>query len=206
MMMKFLTSALPALLILTPTAVAQAQDTSDGYSSPCAAAPFTDWDFWIGDWVAFDYTSGIVQGIDRVEKINDGCVILQDWSQMTDRYRAPNSPDRYSGISFSTIVATPSGPAWSQGWVGNSGGLITLTGGLDENGTMVIESAEFPAQDGQIAKRVWYWDPEDDGSVHSWGELYLRAPDGSFGDPQIPWNLRYVSRHVVEPLAVQDTD
>lgn len=187
-----------AALTVSP---ASAQDSSAEFANPCDSAPFTDWDFWVGDWVAFDYDTGIVQGIDRVEKINNGCVILQDWSQMTDRFRAPGAPFRYAGVSFSTLTATPAGPAWSQSWVGNTGGMITLTGGLNDEGTMVIESAEFPTQNGQIAKRIWYWDPEEDGSVHSWGEIYVRDTDGEFGEPQIPWNLRYVARHAAPNLS-----
>ncbi len=32
---------------------------NDGFSNPCAAAPFTDFDLWVGDWVAF-YYAGLV--------------------------------------------------------------------------------------------------------------------------------------------------
>ena len=210
---QFLITALAAGLLINAPAPAQtqaqvqtqAQTQDQAFSNPCDTAPFTDWDFWIGEWVAFDYDTGVVQGIDRVEKINNGCVIHQDWSQMTDRYRAQGYDQRYAGMSFNTVVLTADGPAWEQTWVAHYGGLIRLVGGLDEDGRMVIRTTEFAIQDGQFAKRVWYWDPEEDGSIHSWGEIYVRDGDGEYPDEptNIPWNLRYVSRHVSDPLIAQ---
>ena len=199
--MKSITSgAVSAVFLLAATpseihAQTGSQDSQTPFANPCDSAPFTDFDFWVGDWVAFDYDTGVVQGIDRIEKINNGCVILQKWSQMTDRYRAPGADFKYGGISMNTVIGTSDGPRWQQNWVSNYGGMVTLTGGLDAEGRMVIETAEFPVQNNQIAKRIWYWEPEEDGTIHSWGEIYLRDPDGEFGEPQIPWNLRYVSRH-----------
>ena len=86
----------------------------DEYVNPCDSAPFTDFDFWVGDWVAFDSNTRVVQGIDRIKKINDGCAIMQDWSQMTDRYRAQGSPDRYAGVSLNSVIQ---GGRWQQVWV-----------------------------------------------------------------------------------------
>ncbi len=202
-------SCLTALLAISTAMPALAQDSQatppTAFSNPCSAAPFTDWDFWVGDWIAFDFDTGIVQGDDRVEKVNNGCVILQDWSQMTDRFRTPGAEFRYAGISFSTVVGTADRPVWRQTWIGNTGGAITLTGGLNDDGTMVIKSTEFPIQNGQFAKRIWYWDPEEDGSVHSWGEIYTRDADSEFAEEPatLPWNLRYVSRHAISPLVEQ---
>ncbi len=176
--------------------------TSAPFSNPCDAPPLTDFAFWVGDWVAFDYDTGVVQGIDRIHKINNGCTLMQDWSQMTDRYRAPGGDFRYAGVSFNAVL--PDGQ-WQQVWVGNYGGAITMTGGLDEDGTMTLRSAEFPTQDGAIAQRTWYWDPLDDGSIHSWGEIRQKnSPDDEWGEPVIPWNLRYVRRNTAPNLVAAD--
>ncbi|GJL95846.1 MAG: hypothetical protein DHS20C05_22510 [Hyphococcus sp.] len=169
-----------------------AQNATDNtFEPPCLKEPITDFDFWVGDWVAFDYDTGIVQGIDRIEKINNGCAVFQNWTQLTDRYRANGSPFRYAGISLSSVL--PSGK-WQQVWVGNYGGTAVLTGGLDEEGTMVITTAEAQAQNGATFKRSWYWDPQDDGTLHSWGEVFIKNKDGTWSEPTIPWNLRYVPR------------
>lgn len=204
--MKRYASTLATLLVLAGIpAHAQTSDTSTEFSNPCEGELFSQWDFWVGEWVAFDYDTGVVQGIDRIEKINNGCVILQDWSQMTDRFRAQGYDQRYAGMSFNTVIATPDGPVWEQTWVAHYGGSIRLTGNLDNAGTMVIETEEFPIQNNQLAKRIWYWDPQEDGSIHSWGEIYVRSADEEFPtEPtNIPWNLRYVSRHVSTPLVAQ---
>ncbi len=180
-----LTLASAAVLTIGQSALAQ-----EPYQPPCESAPFTNFDFWVGDWVAFDVNTGVVQGVDRVEKINDGCTILQEWSQLTDRYRIPDSPLRYSGVSFNSL--TPAG--WQQVWVGSGGGTVTLTGGLDENGTMILNTPEATAQTGQVFKRTWYWDPQEDGTIHSWGEIRTKNEDGSWSEPTIPWDLRYLPR------------
>ena len=66
------------LLAMSHAAPSFAQ-TPDGqgtaYVNPCSTAPITDFDFWVGDWVAFDYDTGVVQGIDRIQKTNNGCVL-----------------------------------------------------------------------------------------------------------------------------------
>lgn len=177
-------------LALTSVSTAVAQDS---YQHPCATGPATAFDFWVGDWVVFDTNTGVVQGIDRIEKINEGCALFQEWRQMTDRFRAPGAPDRYAGISLSSVIT---GGGWQQVWVGVGGGTITVSGGLDEEGTMVLESAPATAQNGQVFKRKWHWDPKPDGTVHSWGEIRTQNEDGSWSDPTVPWDIQYVRRSV----------
>ena len=166
---------------------------SDGaFSNRCEAAPNTDFDFWVGDWVAFDFDTGVVQGIDRIHKTNNGCVIYQDWTQMTDRYRAPGADFRYAGVSFNSTLQNGD---WQQIWVGNTGGTINMVGRLNDDGTMVLTGEEVKTQNGKIAYQTWYWDPADDGTIHSWGEVRVKdKADDPWGEPTIPWNLRYVPR------------
>ena len=72
---------------------------------------------------------------------------------------------------------------------------------------MVLETPEATAQTGQVFKRIWYWDPQEDGSIHSWGEVLIKNEDGSWADPQIPWDLRYVKRSDAPNLsAAPDTE
>jgi len=196
-----LSTAAPSLAF----AQTQSQPAAEFYN-PCESEAFAEWDFWIGDWVAFDYDTGVVQGIDRIEKINNGCVIVQDWSQMTDRYRSPGSPDRYAGISYNTLVPGADGPVWEQTWISQYGGVVRLRGGLDADGRIVISTPEFPTQSGQIAMRTWYWAPLDGGRIHSWGEVRVRDEGGAFAEPTIPWNLIYVSRHDIPNLIAVTED
>lgn len=190
---------LPCLTLIGLPAPVLAQTappaSPDEYVNVCDSAPYTDFDFWVGDWVAIDYDSGVVQGIDRVEKIADGCAIHQDWTQLTDRYRTPGAPVRYFGESI-TAPINPPGGGWQQVWVNQGGGgAITLRGGLDADGTMVIATDEREAPDGRFFRQVWYWDPLDAGRIHSWGEVQIRQADESeYSQIQVPWNLMYIPR------------
>jgi hypothetical protein len=200
--MTITTHAALAALAALAAAPAAAQD-GDGGAAPdfvnrCESAPFTDFDFWVGDWVAFDADSGVVQGIDRIETTLHGCALVQQWTPLTDRYRAAGAPYRFDGMSVNSVL--PDG-SWQQVWVGAYGGTIVTTGGLDEAGTMVLETPPFEAADGKTYDRRWYWDPQDDGTIRSWGEFRSMNEDGSWSEPQTPWNLRYVRRADAPNLA-----
>ncbi len=122
---------------------------------------------------------------------------------MTDAYRSPGAPYRYAGVSFSSVI----GPGkWQQVWVGNGGGTITLTGGLTKDGVMELTSPETKLANGSVIKRTWRWQKEEDGSVHSWGEIKNKGEDGVWTEPTIAWNIRYVSRHKVSPLMVKTAE
>lgn len=190
--------ALLAAGLAAGAAHSQASEGDDsGFTDPCSAAPFTEFDFWVGEWVAFDMETGIAQGIDRIERRQRGCVIHQEWTQMTDRFRTPGAPYRYAGMSISALIP---GPRWQQVWVGNAGGAITLQGELRESDGAMVMTQEFTGPDDVHYHRTWYWKPEADGTVHSWGEIRTREDDGEWGEPQIPWNLRYVRRSMAGNL------
>lgn len=189
-----------SIIITTVTAVsigisggafAQAADGAGEFANPCEAAPLIDFDFWVGEWVAVDSNTGVVQGIDRIEKINNGCSLFQDWSQMTDRFRTAGAPYRYAGVSFNSVM---SDGRWQQVWVGNGGGTIIVAGGLNEEGTMVLTSGELTASNGTSYDRTWYWDPMEDGTIHSWGENRTLDGDGTWSEPTVPWDLLYIPR------------
>ncbi|MEM9233980.1 MAG: hypothetical protein AAGA69_07030, partial [Pseudomonadota bacterium] len=190
--LPMLKSPVAALLtIFLMPGVAQAQNDA-AFVNPCTQGVATDFDYWVGDWVAFDSNTGEVQGIDRIETINNGCTLFQDWRQMTDRYRSPDAPYRYAGISFSYVDGAG---VWHQTWVSNGGGPITLKGGLDDKGTMTLRTEEAPGRDNNFFYRVWRWEPQEDGSIRSWGEIFVRPADGDYADePVIPWDIRYVRR------------
>lgn len=198
-----LASAIAFTALASVSVQAQTAAPDGPFQNPCHASPATDFDFWVGDWVAFDSNTGVVQGIDKIHKTNNGCVLVQDWSQMTDRYRAPGADFRYAGMSFNSVL--PDG-RWQQVWVGNYGGTITLAGGLDEAGRMVISSEPSVSGSGQTFKRTWYWEKLGDDEVHSWGEIRTQNDDGSWSEPTVPWDIRYVRRAVSPNLVAGETD
>lgn len=188
--------ALGAALAAGLITAAHAQNST--FQNPCHSPPYTDFDFWVGEWVAFDYDTGVVEGIDMVTREINGCVLMQDWIQLTDTFRYENQPDRFEGLSFNSLTMDGQ---WQQVWDGNTGGTITLVGGLDDEGRMVLTTALLHAEpQGFDYRRTFTWEPQDDGTLHVWGEIQIRNEDGTWRDPVIEWNLRQVRRTDVGPL------
>lgn len=69
---------------------------------------------------------------------------------------------------------------WHQSWIDNNGGHIQLSGGLDENGVMVLQSqwVEFTDRAGNKRKtrHRWHWAPQEDGTIHNWGSQQAELP------------------------------
>lgn len=171
--------SLLALLVLAAIDLPARQNADPGYVPPCegkvwwseSKASFEDFDFWLGEWQVYDRESGQLMGIDRIEKIHRGCALQQHWSQMNDRFLTPGAPRRYSGGSFSALGADGK---WHQTWLDASGGFLPVEGSLNDEGVMVLESAdwiEFTTRDGRHLKLKyrWHWAPQEDGSIHNWG-------------------------------------
>lgn len=133
-------------------------------------AGFSDFDFWIGVWQVFDRKTGLMVGLDDVEKELRDCVIVQNWTHMNDIYTAPGSTLRMQGMSFTGLAVDG---LWHQTWVDNNGFRVSLVGELDDKGAMVLESdwLEFNNRNGTRAMRKyrWHWDPREDGTVHNFG-------------------------------------
>lgn len=140
-------------------------------------ATYTDFDFWVGEWQAFDRKSGRLLGLDVIEKDLGGCLLTQRWRQFDDRYKLPGVPHRLRGAAYTSLGVDG---LWHQIWVDNSGSWIPVRGGLDADGTMVLESdwQQFSNRQGQTVRLRyrWQWRPKTDGTIHSWGEI--GTPDG----------------------------
>lgn len=105
----------------------------DKNANPCAYQPESkQFDFWVGDWTVT--VSGSPVGESRVEKILNGCVLLENWT----------SAGGGSGKSFN--LYDPEQKRWRQTWV-NSGGQITdYAGGLDAKGNLVFTAHDLMPQ------------------------------------------------------------
>lgn len=93
----------------------------------------TSWfDFWVGDWALTwkDGKGNVVHGENKISKIHNGKVILEEFS-------APSLA--YTGSSYS--VFNPQRKEWKQTWVDSQGGYITLTG-RKEGDTRIFETTE----------------------------------------------------------------
>jgi hypothetical protein len=117
-----------------------AQPTKSSY---CTAPEYRQFDFWIGDWDAFDVDNPIkpVARV-RVDRILDGCVVREDYQDTTGK----------KGQSFSIYDA--SRKVWHQSWVTNHGELLQLDGKFQSN-EMVLTAVDRSEGKERLARGVW---------------------------------------------------
>lgn len=144
-----------------------------------SSTKYEDFDFWVGEWQVVTTEGGELRGYDKIKMIHNGCVMLQEWHQMDDLFSSPDAPVRLRGTSLTGVDAAGQ---WRQLWTDNSGSNMLLTGGLDEKGVMTLRSEwiEVPTKDGKTVKvrNLWYWDPQEDGTIHNWGEQQSESETG----------------------------
>ena len=46
---------------------------------PCAAGPYREFDFWVGEWDVRD-AEGKVAGVNRIASEENGCVLVERWN------------------------------------------------------------------------------------------------------------------------------
>jgi hypothetical protein len=108
-------------------------------STPCIANPaYRQFDFWIGEWEAFDL-KGNKAGDSKIEKILDNCVILENWT---------GTKGNYSGKSYNTFNGTTG--KWQQYWIDNKGGITEYFNGRFENDQMIVETNNVKQSDGIV--------------------------------------------------------
>ncbi len=116
----------------------------------CSAPEYRQFDFWIGDWDAFDVSDPKTNTAHiRIESILDGCVIKET-------YEGANGAQ---GQSFSIYDRTRG--VWNQTWVTNRGRLLTIEGKF-EGGAMVLSGFDR-TDDGKERKVRGVWKPEPGG-------------------------------------------
>lgn len=126
---------------------------------PCSAPEFSEFDFWVGDWVAT--WNDTLHGTNRIEKIFGNCTIHENFSD-------PNT--NFLGQSWS--VYNSNNKKWQQTWVDNQGGYIALTGRMTGN-SMVLTTAERTVPSsvsptGKIMSRMVYYNIKPDAFDWSW--------------------------------------
>jgi hypothetical protein len=117
--------------------------------SSCSRPEYRQFDFWIGDWDAFDYGKLSQVARIRVDRILDGCVL---WEKYEDK-------EGLKGQSFSIYDAPRK--LWHQSWVTNRGRLLIVEGKL-QAGEMVLSSVAH-ATGGELKQVRGTWKPMDGG-------------------------------------------
>ena len=130
-------------------------------SSQCRTPEQRQFDFWVGDWDAYDL-SDTAKAVARVQvtSIMDGCVVREVYAQT----------DGLDGESFSLWDASRG--RWHQSWVTNRGALLLLEGRL-EGARMVLTAPERKPDGSSTLLRGMWW--RDGANVRHQAE---RSTDG----------------------------
>lgn len=118
-------------------------------AATCITPEYRQFDFWAGDWDAFDVdrpTTKVART--QVDLILEGCVLRENYE----------GADGHKGQSFSIYDA--SRKVWHQSWVTNRGELLMIEGEF-EGGEMVLSGVDH----GQVGEPVvrGIWKPVDGG-------------------------------------------
>ncbi len=147
-------------------------DTPAVAPAACTAAPYRQFDFWIGDWNVTQ--NGKQAGTNRIDRILGGCALLENWKGTGGSV----------GNSLNYYDATRA--VWHQTWIDNQGSPLELEGKL-EGTDMVLTGNTRDAQSGVTVINRLTWIPRPDGAVRQhWetstdgGKSWSTAFDGLY--------------------------
>lgn len=124
--------------------------------SRCAAPEYRQFDFWAGDWDAYDADDMSKPAARvRVDPILDGCALRED-------YRGVSGLVGQSLNSYDAVRKV-----WHQSWVTNRGQLLVLEGEWG-GGRMTLSATEATAKGPVLWKGVWI--PQPGGEVRETAE------------------------------------
>ncbi len=158
---------IPAVLVLVSLLAAAlfSAATMRAQNTPPAPPPLSpeshQFDFWLGEWDVTE-PDGKPAGTSRIESIAGGAGLLENWTG----YPAP------TGGSGKSLNAYNAGrKQWQQFWIGSSGSVLELAGGLVD-GKMVL-AGEHEAGGRRVREKIT-WTPNSDGSVR---QLWEQSTD-----------------------------
>lgn len=151
--------------------------------SPCAAAAFHAFDYWVGHWAVRD-PKGAVVGHSHVSRISDGCAVLEQWT------------DAKGGTGTSINFFTPADSTWRQVWVGGGGLILHLEGNV-MHGAMTMQDSRKTAKGQAVMDRI-RWIPMDSGKVE---QLWETSTDGGTS-----WKIAFQGFYVPQKTSGMATD
>lgn len=169
--MRHVNVAASAAMLLTTAAVIVA----DPPPTKCTAAEMRQFDFWVGNWKVSD--RGMHAGHNRIEKILDGCALLENWS------------GAQGGEGKSLNFFDTDDRRWHQSWIDRSGNALFLSGRF-ENGSMRMEGERAASRETPAMRHRITWTPQPDGSVR---QLWESSPAG-----KQEWTVQFDGLYVRE--------
>ncbi len=148
----------------------------DKQMRPCAHDPLhRQFDFWVGEWdvKATGNESGPSIGASRIEMIENGCLIFENWT----------GAGGSTGKSFNFYDRSLN--KWRQVWVANSGGALDLAGEYKDN--QMRYEGEAAGPNGQkVLQRLTFFNLTPDRVRQFWeqsadgGKTWTVAFDGTY--------------------------
>lgn len=97
---------------------------------PCAVDERSRaFDFWIGEWDAYNAATGAPAGQNVIERASGGCMLLENWTGHVTPWGGVSE-----GKSMNFVDAAAG--TWKQVWMGSQGGAQEFVGGVYRDGTM----------------------------------------------------------------------
>ncbi len=151
-----------ALAVLAGVGYARAACAADEpqTSSFCTAPEYRQFDFWLGDWDAFDVGTTTPSAHVKIDRALGGCALREQYE----------GADGYKGESLS--MYDKSRKVWHQSWFTNRGYMLTIEGTFHD-GEMELTGSDR-APDGKERRVRGIWKPES-GGVR---ETAYRSTDG----------------------------
>ena len=150
-------------------------DNARSASMPsCTSSEYREFDFWVGDWDAFEVHNTRPTAHVRVDRILNDCVLRE-------RYE---DTDGLKGESFSIYDAGRK--LWHQTWVTNRGQLLTIEGGLERGQMVLAGTSHTMGPSGTQVRGIWTQVSDgvremavisrDSGKTwHGWFDLLFRS-------------------------------
>jgi hypothetical protein len=140
-------------------------------------AEFREFDFWVGEWEVFNNLSGARAGMNTIEALHGGCVLVESWAGAGG---AGGTSINY----YDSVRGT-----WRQYWV-STNYSIEIEGGLDDEGRMVLVGELHDYRQRVAIPFRGTWTPQPDGSVRQLFEQQNTAT----GEWQVWFDGRYERR------------
>ena len=152
-MNKVILKLVISLLLLGLAFQANAQTAPTPPPPFCENNPgFDKWDFWVGEWNVYSNDEArTFAGTNSVTKHYKNCLIKETWESA-------------GGGGFSVNYFNPVKDEWRQVWISN-GYSIDYTGGLNDEGAMVLEGDIYTYANGKTQGMRGIWTPEENGDV-----------------------------------------
>ena len=138
--------ALLTILFFTVSLIAQTKVCA------CCTETHADFDFWIGTWEVTN-ANGTKAGDSRIEKIQDKCILQENWTSATSAYTGTSN-------SFYNIKTKQ----WEQIWLDNQGASLHLKGHKVGN-QMILRTDDEKNAEGKVFFHRLTWTENDNGTV-----------------------------------------